>query len=103
MDEVTQNFADKKVFENYTVYIVNKNIVAFTIKAKYHEYVKENILKACDVNEFFDIIPHGNKLYILLNAKSNIYDNICDLPSLVKEIEEINKKEAFSASEAMKL
>ena len=102
INEVTQHFAEKKVFENHVTYIVNKNIVAFTVKSKYHEYVKDSLLMAFDAGEFFDIISHDNKLYILLKEKSNIYNEIRNFPSTVKAIEQINEKEIISATQAGK-
>ena len=92
MDEATQSFADKKVFEDYYVHVINKNFVAYTIKEKYHSLVKEYMVKAFDSDSFFDIISHGNKMYLLLLTKENLFKDVCELPKKVKEIEEINKK-----------
>lgn len=92
MDEATQSFADKKVFENYDVYIISKNIVAYTIKEKYHQHVKDYMIKAFDSDSFFDIISHEDKMYFLLLTKENLFNDVCELPKKVREIEEINKK-----------
>lgn len=98
MDEATQSFADKKVFVNYDVYIINKNILAFTVKEQHHQHVKDYMTKAFDAESFFDIISHEDKMYFLLHTKENLFNDVCELPKKVKEIEEINKKTKEIAS-----
>ena len=97
-NEAIHNFAEKEVFESYDVYIINEKILSYTIKAKYHEYVKDFIVKLCDENSIFDIISHGNKMYFLLLSESNTYKSLCKLPNKVKKIVEDNKKKTMAGT-----
>ncbi len=100
-DEATQNFADKKVFEDYKVFVINKNILVYTVKEKYHEYVKNYMVKSFEENAFFDIISHSNKLYFLLNAIDGLYGKVYELPEIVKNIEENNQKKTLSPTKVI--
>jgi hypothetical protein len=94
----TQKFADKKMFDSFEVYRVNKNIVAYTIKARYHKYVKDCMLKIYKEDAFFDIISHGNKLYFLLSTKDGLSNKMYEIPQIVKTIDADNQKKTLTAT-----
>ena len=98
LSEATQEFAEMKVFENHHAYSVTKNIIAYTVKEKYHSFVIDYMQKSFDEHAFFDIISHGNKIYFLLMPETNHYKTIFNLPEVVHEIEKNNQKKTLTAT-----
>ena len=78
--EAEEAFAKRKVFESYEPYVVSKKIIAYVVKEKHREYVRDYIRKIFEDDSFFDIIFNGNKIYFLISERKNIFNEMCDIP-----------------------